>query len=137
MTIFPWVIDAALWLQEQGHEVGLHYDLIPLWRGTGLPPGDALDQMLTFLREKGVHILGATAHGSGLCKVFGAANSELFAGNDNYQELYSRKNKDIILLGDGLGLPLFNLKPKDFGLNYTETYSHDFDIKYSDSNKQY
>ena len=136
LTIFPWLIDAALWLQDHGHEVGIHNDLISLWAGTGIQPGEALESMLTTLRKNGVHISGMIAHGSALCYSLHFVNSEIFVEASNYAKKFQRKEQNILTLENGRSLPLFQLKMEDFGLEYIENKSSDYDINYSDSDNK-
>lgn len=116
LEIFPWLIDAALYLQDLGHEVGLHNDLVSLWIGTGMHPRNALGEMLNLLRAKGINIVGTVAHGSDLCKQFHYVNSKLFAVGENYAEKFGRKNPLLVTLSNKKSLELFKLNVKDFDL---------------------
>jgi hypothetical protein len=51
-------------LQEMGHEVGWHNDLVTLQCVKGVPPREYLRRELAWLRENGIDVRGTSSHGS-------------------------------------------------------------------------
>ncbi len=61
-------IDKVLQLQDFGHEVGLHNNLISQWfQSPSMPPEEMLETLLNDLRGAGVEVVGTSAHGDLLC----------------------------------------------------------------------
>jgi hypothetical protein len=60
----PRLLPALQRLQELGHEVGFHNDLVTLQVVDGLDPRDYLGTELQRLREAGIDVTGVAAHGS-------------------------------------------------------------------------
>ena len=115
------LVPAARRLQELGHEVGFHNDLVTLERVFGLDDAGAfLREQLDRLREGGIEIVGAAAHGSPWCHELGFHNNYVFRGWDE----------------PVAGFPLTEvpqkLDPADFGLEY-EAYHVPNDVYFSDS----
>src|SRR5918912_1884771 len=69
-------------LQELGHEVGFHNDLLTAWRVEGAGPRAVLERSLARLRGGGIEVVGAAAHGSPGCQRLGFHNNYVFAGWD-------------------------------------------------------
>lgn len=65
-------------LQDRGHEVGWHNDLVTLECVLGTNARDYLSQELRRLRAAGVRIVGTAAHGSPLCYRYGYHNGYFF-----------------------------------------------------------
>jgi len=64
----PALADKCLQLQDYGHEVGLHVNLLTEWmRGEIEDPGARLRELLEPLRTRGVKIDGISAHGDRAC----------------------------------------------------------------------
>jgi hypothetical protein len=107
-------------LQELGHEVGFHNDLVTLQRLEGVDAGAYLRDQLARLRDGGIEIVGAAAHGSPWCHRLGFHNNYVFAGWDEPVP----------------GFPATEvpqkLDPADFGLEY-EAYHVPRDVYFSDS----
>jgi hypothetical protein len=108
-------------LQELGHEVGFHNDLVTLERVIGLDDAAAfLHDLLGRLRDAGIDVRGAAAHGSPWCYSFGFHNNYVFRGWDEPVP----------------GFPLTEvpqkLDPAEFGLEY-EAYHVPRDAYFSDS----
>lgn len=73
-------LDKCLQLQDFGHEVGLHVNMLAEWRrGDVDEPGRRLRDLLGTLRDAGVDVVGISAHGDRLCYEAGFANYWLFA----------------------------------------------------------
>ena len=107
-------------LQDLGHEVGFHNDLVTLERVYGVDPRATLEDALARLRGAGIEVIGAAAHGSPWCHRLGFHNNYVFAGWDE-------------------ALPGFpatevrqKLDPAEFGLEY-EAYHVPHDAYFSDS----
>lgn len=116
-------IETAQAIQDMGHEVGLHNDLIPLAAATGAPIADLLAALLHELRKHGLHVTGTASHGSPLCKQYGFTNYDIFRAQEGEERLLS-------INGKTLSIPSLNMR--DFGLDY-EAYSRPFELYISDS----
>jgi len=107
-------------LQELGHEVGFHNDLVTLQLVEGLDAGEVLGRELERLRAGGIEVVGAAAHGSPWCHRLGFHNNYVFAGWDEPRPGYP--NRDVPE----------KLDPAEFGLEY-EAYHVPRDLYFSDS----
>ena len=107
-------------LQELGHEVGFHNDLLTLQRVEGADPRAVLERELARLRGGGIEVVGAAAHGSPWCHRLGFHNNYVFAGWDEPRPGYP--NRDVPE----------KLDPAEFGLEY-EAYHVPHDAYFSDS----
>jgi len=105
---------------EHGHEVGWHSDLAPAALLRGVDPAEYLGRELDWLRRQGLEIRGAAAHGSPEARRLGVHNNYLFAGWDEPQPGFPRR--DVA----------WKLGPAEFGLEY-EAYHLDVDLYRSDS----
>lgn len=107
-------------LQDLGHEVGFHNDLVTLERVEGADPGEVLRRELDRLRAGGVDVVGTAAHGSPWCHRLGFHNNYVFRGWDEPQPGFP--NRDVPV----------QLDPAEFGLEY-EAYHVPHDMYFSDS----
>jgi hypothetical protein len=107
-------------LQELGHEIGFHNDLVTAWRVGGADPRAALERALARLRGGGIEVVGAAAHGSPWCHRLGFHNNYVFAGWDEPQPGFP--NREVPE----------KLDPAAFGLEY-EAYHVPHDAYFSDS----
>jgi hypothetical protein len=107
-------------LQELGHEVGFHNDLVTLQLVRGADAGDVLRRELERLRSAGIEVVGAAAHGSPWCHRLGFHNNYVFAGWDEPRPGYP-----------SIDVPQ-KLDPAEFGLEY-EAYHVPHDAYFSDS----
>ena len=116
----PTLLSQLRRLQELGHEVGFHNDLVTLQRLEGADADEYLRDQLDRLRGGGIEIVGAAAHGSPWCRRLGFHNNYVFAGWDEPVP----------------GFPATEvpqkLDPADFGLEY-EAYHVPRDAYFSDS----
>ena len=55
-------------IQDMGHEIGFHNDLLTHWLKTGENPKDCLKNELRKFRENGIEIKGTFSHGSYLAR---------------------------------------------------------------------
>jgi len=78
----PGLIPRLKRLQELGHEVGLHNDLVTVERLQGVNVADYAHSVLERLRGNGIDVVGAAAHGSPWCHRLGFHNNYVFAGWD-------------------------------------------------------
>ena len=107
-------------LQDLGHEVGFHNDLVTLERVHGRDPRAALADALARLRRAGVDVVGAAAHGSPWCHRLGFHNNYVFAGWD--ETVPGFPSREVAE----------KLDPVEFGLEY-EAYHVPRDVYFSDS----
>jgi hypothetical protein len=107
-------------LQELGHEVGFHNDLVTAWRVEGADPRGVLERELARVRSGGIEVVGAAAHGSPWCHRLGFHNNYVFAGWDEPQPGFP--NREVPE----------KLDPREFGLEY-EAYHVPHDAYFSDS----
>jgi hypothetical protein len=107
-------------LQEFGHEIGFHNDLVTVERVLGGEPRAALEDALARLRDAGIAVTGAAAHGSPWCHRLGFHNNYVFAGWDEPQPGFP--SRDVAE----------KLDPAEFGLEY-EAYHVPHDVYFSDS----
>jgi hypothetical protein len=107
-------------LQELGHEVGFHNDLLTAWRVGGADPRAELEAALSRLRGGGIEVVGAAAHGSPWCHRLGFHNNYVFAGWDEPRPDYPATEVPE------------KLDPAEFRLEY-EAYHVSHDAYFSDS----
>ena len=74
----PRLLPALRRLQDLGHEVGWHNDLVTLQLVYDLDPVEYLAAELAWLRENGIDVVGTAAHGSVHCHRLGFHNNEFF-----------------------------------------------------------
>jgi hypothetical protein len=107
-------------LQDLGHEVGFHNDLVTVQRVQGADAGEVLRRELDGLRAGGIDVVGTAAHGSPWCHRLGFHNNYVFRGWDEPQPGYP--NQEVPQ----------KLDPEEFGLEY-EAYHVPHDAYFSDS----
>ncbi len=149
----PRLFDKCLQLQDFGHEVGLHLNLLTLWyRGKIDDIGQELEKWLAQFRKAGVKISGVAAHGDPLCYEGQFTNYWLFeelrpenpalseshvraegiqTAPDQRCISYPRKGHTL-QRPDGREFPFWSLKLADFSLDY-EASRLDIDDYFSDS----
>jgi hypothetical protein len=114
------LITNLLRLQELGHEIGWHNDLVTLQRVERADVRRYLASELSRLRAAGIAVTGTAAHGSEWCHRLGFHNNYAFTGWDEPVP----------------GFPATDvpdkLSPADFGLEY-EAYHLDNELYFSDS----
>ena len=76
----PGLLDSLRRLQELGHEVGFHNDLVTLERVHGVDIRAYAERELARLRDAGIDVVGAAAHGSPWCHRLGFHNNYAFTG---------------------------------------------------------
>lgn len=133
----PDFLEKALQIQDFGHEVGLHVNLLADWFSGGDEPGKALGKILQPLREAGLVIKGVAAHGDRICYEHQFINywcfSELKPENPLVDEtglnaegvkaiceedfIHYPHNHELVRQ-DGQRLPLWSLRMFEYGLSY-------------------
>lgn len=74
------LVEKCLQLQDFGHEVGLHLNVMAEWARCEIDDVDTrLSELLWRLREGGVDVVGVSAHGDRLCYERGFINYWMFA----------------------------------------------------------
>ena len=140
------LIDKCLQIQDFGHEIGLHLNVISEWfRGEADDPGLRLKEILEYLRSSGLNITGTAAHGDRLCYERQFINYWIFKelrpgdpltfesgltaeGIRAREHRFSIKYPDnhILHRDDGSHLPLWSVSMLDLGLDYHAIHvSHD------------
>lgn len=100
-------IKNCLKLQDMGHEIGFHNNVLTVAMKTGRKPKDILEKELSYLRNNGIIIYGIVAHGDYACRKFNYVNYEIFKGCcPSY-----RKNRSQFK-----GIEVHNLKLSDYNL---------------------
>jgi hypothetical protein len=107
-------------LQELGHEVGFHNDLVTLERVHGVDIAEFATRAITRLREGGIDVVGAAAHGSPWCHRLGFHNNYAFSGWD--EPVPGFPSTEV----------RGKLDPRALGLEY-EAYHLPHDEQFSDS----
>ena len=74
------MMDSLLRIQELGHEINLHNNLVVLGLTTDHDPEQLLREELAYLRAGGLRIDGVSTHGDALCGQLDFRNLELFEG---------------------------------------------------------
>ena len=116
----PELVPRLRGLQELGHEVGFHNDLVTLQRLEGIDASSYLREALRRLRDGGIDVVGAAAHGSPWCHRLGFHNNYVFTGWD--EPVPGFPSTEIAQ----------KLDPAEFGLEY-EAYHVPHDAYFSDS----
>jgi hypothetical protein len=107
-------------LQELGHEVGFHNDLVTLERVHGVEIAEYARRALERLRGAGIEVVGAAAHGSPWCHRLGFHNNYAFTGWD--EPVSGFPSTEVRQ----------KLDPAELGLEY-EAYHVTHDVYFSDA----
>lgn len=134
----PYLVDKCLQLQDYGHEVGLHMNVLAEWFSGDIDdPAGALHRHIDLLRNGGVDISGLSSHGDKRCYSDSFINYWLFADlkpkNPVLEEsgrtaegLLSQDSRYSITYPechtltrqDGAEVDLWSLQMEDFGIEY-------------------
>lgn len=106
-------------LQNMGHEVGLHNNILTKSIKTKVLPHVILESELTFLRNQEINIKGTSAHGDPLCRRLNYMNYEIFK---QCVPSYRKKRESL------RGIPLHSLDLNDYGLYEAYFLPRDFYI---------
>ena len=96
-------------IQDLGHEMGLHYDMLSSFYDYGEDPAQLLLAELGWLRKHGIEVVGGAAHGSKSARGVGFINFEVFQGMTNARE-------GFVLVNEGREYRLGQLKLLDYFL---------------------
>ena len=129
-------VDKVLQIQDYGHEVGLHLNVLAGWASERFEnPSQHLLDWLTVLRDAGVSISGCATHGDRRCYELNVINywyfKEQFVDKADYlpkspegiigldkQNLIPYPERPKLVRADGTELNLWEASMKDFGLSY-------------------
>ncbi len=125
------LVDFARRLNDLGHEINLHNNLVVTALNVDINPAKLLSQELDFFHSIGINITGTSTHGDSLCRKLNFRNWELFkeccddrfGGPRTISYNTSGKSREIRLGG----ISMF-----DFGLEY-EGYDIVRNIYHTDS----
>lgn len=123
----PRLVDHCRRLNDLGHDIGFHNDLVSLSLVTGRPPADLLQDEVEFFAKHGIEVAGTAAHGNPLARELGYNNMEVF-------EEGRRKDREMgrTITHRGNSVVLHGLKLADFGFQY-EAYKLPRDSRISES----
>lgn len=125
------LVETAKRLQDLGHEINFHNNLVVTALTNDIDPVKLLEQELDFFDSIGITIKGTSTHGDRLCREMNFRNWELFKeccddrfGGPRTLEYESKSKRREVKLGE---ISMF-----DFGLTY-EGYDVQRDIYHTDS----
>ena len=138
----PLFIEKCLQIQDFGHEIGLHVNLLAeWWLGVIGDVDTRLDELLKPLRARGVNVTGIAAHGDKSCYVGNFINYWCFSelrpdnpmlkesglsaegvpsANARFQVKYPESGE--LVRQDGESLALWKYSMRDHGLSYHATH---------------
>ncbi|MEA2398393.1 MAG: hypothetical protein QOK25_1949 [Thermoleophilaceae bacterium] len=116
-------------LQEMGHEVGWHNDLVTLQAVHGIEPRQYLAAELEWLRGHGIDVRGAASHGSYWAHRLSYHNNYFFEDFDELHEGFP--NTDAVQVGERR-CQLSKGRLREFGFEY-EAYHLGEDHYFSDA----
>ncbi|MEZ5773317.1 MAG: hypothetical protein R3D33_01005 [Hyphomicrobiaceae bacterium] len=149
----PRLIDKCLQLEDYGHEVGLHVNLLAEWWSGRIDDVEGgLARLIDRFRSAGIRLTGIAAHGDRLCYEAGFTNywpfAELRPADPSLTEarvtaegtpareadrvIHYPPDGDAITRPDGARFPLWSVKLADHGLDY-EASRLPIDHYFSDS----
>ena len=136
-------IKNCLELQDMGHEIGFHNNLLTTTIKTGYDIKDLLEKELNYLKNNNINIFGTAAHGDPLCRRLYYTNYEIFKDcSPPYKEKREALSieKDVgkvikkikkagntgVTLDSIKGIKLHTLDLKDYGLYEAYFLPRDF-----------
>ena len=148
----PLFINKCLQLQDYGHEIGLHLNVLTEWMQCRIAdPADRLSELLGFLRAGGLEVDGVAAHGDSLCYERGFINYWCFkelrppdpAKSEHMRTaegIYDPSGlrgvpypeDEVLRRADGAVFPLWSLSLADYDLSY-HAWHVPFDRYFTDS----
>jgi len=130
----PEALRALKEIQDLGHEVGLHYDLLGDYLETGEDSGKKCEEILSEFRGAGINVSGCVAHGSSRLSIYlsnkGIKDHPRECINFNIWEESNEKPGVVELNNRKINIPF--LKLSDYGMNY-EAYKVRRDYYHSDN----
>ncbi|HET7736742.1 MAG TPA: sulfotransferase [Nocardioidaceae bacterium] len=121
------MVERCLAIQDMGHEINLHNNLVVIALKTGRDPYELLAEELEYLRSRGLRITGTSTHGDPLCGEAGFYNMELFS-----ETVYSSRGGRRIVEHQGRRVEIGARSMAEFDLQY-EGYDLPRDVYISDS----
>ncbi len=106
-------------LQDMGHEVGFHNNILTVAMKTAREPKDILEKELAYLKNNGINISGISAHGDSACRKFNYTNYEIFK---SCSPPYKKRRERF------KGIKLHTLDLRDYGLYEAYFLPRDFYI---------
>lgn len=125
------LIDKCKYLEDLGHRIGLHNDLISLSFKLRRPPSEILEEELEYFHGHGIRLWGTAAHGSPLARQLEYNNKEIFAGCPRQGKVVER-----VIRYDGWEVATHSLRLEDYGFLY-EAYSLPRDSRISESGRRW
>jgi len=107
------MIEIYRFIQDLGHEIGLHVDGLHVYRDHRIDGAAAIREELDWLRRNGIRIVGMAPHNS--VEAYGAANSGLFARRAPRHDVPAGP---LSFERDGITVPLQVLDEADCGIDY-------------------
>jgi len=121
-------IDACKALQDMGHEINLHNNLVAMGLQTpGLDVSKLLQTEMSALRAHGLEMVGTSAHGDALCGKYDFINLEVFK-----DRTWDQKGGDRTVVNGDASVELGSIDGLSLGLIY-EAYDYPRDLYISDS----
>ena len=116
-------IKKCLKLQDMGHEIGFHNNLLTLAIKTGCKVKNVLEKELSYLKKNNINIFGTAAHGDPKCR--GAKGKYTYTNYEIFEECSPqyRKRQETFR-----GIKLHNLKLSDYELYEAYFLPRDFYI---------
>ena len=148
----PKLVEKCLKLQDMGHEVGLHTNVISEWAAGKIESIEGrLAQLLGLLRKGGVTVTGMAAHGDRLCYETGFINYWCFSElrpddpaadqdgrtaeglrDPNSARCVTYPRDHTLVRADGATFPLWSISMKNLGIAY-DAWHLRFDRYFTDS----
>lgn len=116
-------------LQDMGHEIGWHNDLVTLECVHGVDPRQYLASELAWLREHGIEVRGTASHGSYWAHRLGYHNNYFF---EDFDDVFKEFPNNVAVEVGGRRRTLTKGRLAEFGLEY-EAYHLGEDHYWSDA----
>jgi len=132
------ILEKMQYIQELGHEIGIHNDLLSLQLAYNISPTDFLHNELQWMRENGLKIYGSASHGSNFCSKYHYLNYYFFryCSDNHYSEFYYNHDSVVIdnetIWFEKADFSDFDFTYESYFLDYTKYYS---DVIYSNGER--
>jgi hypothetical protein len=124
------ILSQMQYIQNLGHEIGIHNDLLTLQIVYNISPTKFLHKELKWMRDNGLKIYGTASHGSYYCKKYKYLNLYFFYKCAEKMNYPAFPNKNFVIK-DNKKIYFEKAKLSDFGFSY-ESYCLDYTKYYSD-----